>query len=70
MFFTALACATAVLTPKSPITSLLLPDVQGYKYVPFGPIEETMPYLIRRAQENSDMLGGVGKLCCCRCYVH
>ncbi len=30
-----------------------------YKYVPYGPISEVMPYLIRRAQENSDLLGGV-----------
>ncbi|OLY82325.1 Proline dehydrogenase 1, mitochondrial [Smittium mucronatum] len=28
----------------------------SYKYVPYGPIEETMPYLIRRAQENSAIL--------------
>ena len=34
---------------------------RAYKYVPFGPWEEVMPYLIRRAQENSDMMGGVGK---------
>jgi proline dehydrogenase len=34
---------------------------RAYKYVPFGPLEETMPYLIRRAQENSDMMGGVAK---------
>jgi proline dehydrogenase len=31
------------------------------RYVPFGPLEEVMPYLIRRAQENSDIMGGVGK---------
>jgi len=33
----------------------------AYKYVPFGDVDEVMPYLIRRAQENSDFLGGVGK---------
>ncbi|KDD76966.1 Proline dehydrogenase [Helicosporidium sp. ATCC 50920] len=33
----------------------------AYKYVPFGDVAEVMPYLIRRAQENSDMLGGVAK---------
>jgi proline dehydrogenase len=32
---------------------------RAYKYVPYGKIREVMPYLIRRAQENSDMLGGV-----------
>ncbi|KAL6067637.1 Proline dehydrogenase [Balamuthia mandrillaris] len=32
-----------------------------YKYVPYGPVKEVMPYLIRRAEENSDILGGVQK---------
>ncbi|PVV02029.1 hypothetical protein BB560_003528 [Smittium megazygosporum] len=27
-----------------------------YKYVPYGPMRETLPYLIRRAQENSSIL--------------
>ncbi|KAG0057740.1 hypothetical protein BGZ83_003638 [Gryganskiella cystojenkinii] len=30
-----------------------------YKYVPFGSIHEVVPYLVRRAQENSSVLGGV-----------
>lgn len=34
---------------------------QAYKYVPYGKVGEVLPYLIRRAQENSDVLGGVGK---------
>ena len=33
----------------------------AYKYVPFGSIDEVMPYLIRRAQENSEVLGGIAK---------
>jgi len=35
-------------------------NFKAYKYVPFGKVKEVMPYLIRRAQENSDMMGGVG----------
>ena len=28
------------------------------RYVPYGPIREVLPYLIRRAQENADALSG------------
>lgn len=33
---------------------------KAYKYVPYGPIGEVMPYLIRRTQENSAILGSPG----------
>ena len=48
---------------RSPLL-LLSPAQEGYavyKSVPYGSVDDTLPYLVRRAQENRTVLQGIRK---------
>ena len=71
---TVRAMATAGLPPTTPAVlfgqlcgmrdfvtfTLGAAGYRAYKILPYGPLRETLLYLTRRAQENSDVLGNVG----------
>ncbi|KAF4674388.1 hypothetical protein FOL47_009297 [Perkinsus chesapeaki] len=47
-----------LLGMSDPITFVLAENgYKAYKYVPYGPVKDVVPYLIRRTQENSTLLG-------------
>jgi proline dehydrogenase len=41
--------------------NLALANYNVAKYVPYGPVKEVLPYLLRRAQENTSVKGQTGR---------
>ena len=53
------AAAVGAAAPLPPHLLLLRPACCTCRNVPCGPEQLVMPYLVRRAQENSGMMGGL-----------
>lgn len=56
--------------------SLVLNNFKAYKFVPFGPVDEVIPYLLRRIEENASVLSNASdeiklsvKQLCSRCNL-
>lgn len=54
----AISCAQLLGMADHLTVALARADVSVFKYVPYGPVKETMLYLGRRAKENNDVLAG------------
>lgn len=56
--YAAICCSTDLHIARCLRT---LPCLAYIRYLPYGHIEEVVPYLVRRAEENSSLMGGVAK---------
>jgi proline dehydrogenase len=54
----SVSCAQLLGMADHLTVSLARADINVFKYVPYGPVKETVLYLGRRAKENNDVLSG------------